>query len=210
MSSEDDKGTENTNIEKPNKSDLIDDNEEIEEKNKEEEHENDNENENENENENNISNGLSEKVESGINEIKEKPKLKKYIPKNEQEAIKARIINLEMNEKPHDENVNDTYDFHMHDNLETGNGQIEKFKIPPELKKTFIIVMILAILGVTLIICGFIKAISDATPGGGIMFWVLGSIVIIPGGFYSYQFYKAKKAKEEYRRQDILDNIPQL
>ena len=207
MSSEDDKGTENTNIEKSNKNDLIDDAEEIEEKNKEEEHEN------ENENENNISNGLSEQVENGINgldEIKEKPKLKKYIPKTEQEEIKARIINLEMNEKPHDENVNDTYDFHMHDNLETGHRQIEKFKIPPELKKTFIIVMILAVLGVTLIICGFIKAISDATPGGGIMFWVLGSIVIIPGGFYSYQFYKAKKAKEEYRRQDILDNIPQL
>jgi hypothetical protein len=92
MSSEDDKGTENTNIEKSNKNDLIDDVEEIEEKNKEEEHEN--------ENENNISNGLSEQVENGINgldEIKEKPKLKKYIPKTEQEEIKARIINLEMN-----------------------------------------------------------------------------------------------------------------
>ena len=100
----------------------------------------------------------------------------------------------------------------MHDNIETGGGgeHIEKFRIPPELKKTFIIVMILAVLGVTLIICGFIKAISDATPGGGIMFWVLGTVVIIPGGFYSYQFYKARKAKEEYRRQDILDNIPQL
>ena len=218
MSLEDDKRTENTNIEEPNKNDLIDDNDEIEEKNKEEEHENDNDNENENdneiendnENENNISNGLNEQVESGINEMNEKPKLRKYTPKTEQEAIKARIINLEMNEKPRDEHPNDTYDFHMHDNLETGNGQIEKFRIPPELKKTFIIVMILAILGVTLIICGFIKAISDATPGGGIMFWVLGTVVIIPGGFYSYQFYKAKKAKEEYRRQDILDNIPQL
>ena len=207
MSSIDDKGTENTNIEKPNKADLIDDIEEIEEKNKEEDHEN--ENENDNDNENNISNGLGEQIESGINETNEKPKLRKYTPKTEQEEIKARIINLEMNEKPHDEH-NDTYDFHMHDNLETGTGQIEKFKIPPELKKTFIIVMILTILGITLIICGFIKAISDATPGGGIMFWVLGTVVIIPGGFYSYQFYKAKRAKEEYRRHDILDNIPQL
>ena len=190
-----------TNNEKANKiDDLIDENE-VEDKNKEKEKEN----------ENNISNGLNEQVEKGEEHIKEKPKLKKYVPKNEQDELKNRIINLEMKEKPNDQ-LKESYDFHMHDNLETstGNGQIEKFKIPPELKKTFIIVMILAVLGVTLIVCGFIKAISDATPGGGIMFWVLGTVVIIPGGFYSYQFYKAKKAKEEYRRQDILDNIPQL
>ena len=99
------------------------------------------------------------------------------------------------------------YNFRIHENLETSGDNKVKFKIPKELKKTFIIVLVLAILGITLIICGFIKAISDATPGGGIMFWVLGGVVIIPGGFYSYQFYKAKKAKEEYRRQDILDNI---
>ena len=42
------------------------------------------------------------------------------------------------------------------------------------------------------------------------MFWVLGAIVIIPGGYYSYQFYKAKKTTDEYKRQDILDNIPEL
>ena len=178
--------------------DLIDDFEEVEEKSDDKGIEKQN---------NNIENGLTyEKNE----QIKEKPKLKKYIPKNEQEALKARIINLEMKEKPC-EQKKENNDFNMHENLDTGApDQMEKFKIPPELKKTFIIVMILAVLGVTLIICGFIKAISDATPGGGIMFWVLGTVVIIPGGFYSYQFYKAKKAKEEYRRQDILDNIPQL
>ena len=178
--------------------DLIDDFEEVEEKSDDKGIEKQN---------NNIENGLTyEKNE----QIKEKPKLKKYIPKNEQEALKARIINLEIKEKPC-EQKKENNDFNMHENLDTGApDQMEKFKIPPELKKTFIIVMILAVLGVTLIICGFIKAISDATPGGGIMFWVLGTVVIIPGGFYSYQFYKAKKAKEEYRRQDILDNIPQL
>lgn len=61
--------------------------------------------------------------------------------------------------------------------------------------------MILAVLGVTLIICGFIKAIYNANLGGGINFWVLGSVVIMPGRFYSYQFYKSKKAKEEFIRQ---------
>ena len=193
-----------TNVEKEkNMPDLIDDFEDADEKPEEKEKHNNN----------NISNGLGNSIENGKEKIKikEKPKLKKYVPKNEQEAIKARIINIELNEKQQD-HIKDNFDFHMNDHLDTAAdpNHIEKFKIPPELKKTFIIVMILAVLGVTLIICGFIKAISDATPGGGIMFWVLGTVVIIPGGFYSYQFYKARKAKEEYRRQDILDNIPQL
>ena len=139
--------------------------------------------------------------------------MNKYIPRNEQEALKAKIINLELKEKPnHEIDYNYNYNFRVHENIETDikPNKKNKFKIPKKLKKTFIVVLILAILGITLIICGFIKAISDATPGGGIMFWVLGSVVMIPGGFYSYQFYKAKKAKEEYIRQDILDNIPQL
>ena len=184
--------------------DLIEDNEDIEEEeNKEDENKAES---GENDSKDNTSN-ISEKEEE------EKPKgkieLNKYIPRNEQEALKAKIINLELKEKPHEE-IDYSYNFKVHENIERDIKNKNKFKIPKELKKTFIIVLILAILGITLIICGFIKAISDATPGGGIMFWVLGIVVMIPGGFYSYQFYKAKKAKEEYRRQDILDNIPQL
>ena len=204
MSSRDDNpNIKETNIEKDKDiPDLIDDFEDIEDKRDEKEEKKDN----------NLSNGLNDSIQNGDPKVKEKPKLRKYTPKNEQEAIKQRIINIEIKEKPHNQ-IKENYDFHIHDDrLDTSAGpnHIEKFKIPPELKKTFIIVMILAVLGVTLIVCGFIKAISDATPGGGIMFWVLGTVVIIPGGFYSYQFYKARKAKEEYRRQDILDNIPQL
>ena len=184
--------------------DLIEDNEDIEEEeNKEDENKAEN---GVNDSKDNTSN-ISEKEEE------EKPKgkieLNKYIPRNEQEALKAKIINLELKEKPHNE-IDYSYNYRVHENIEVDIKNKNKFKIPKELKKTFIIVLILAILGIVLIICGFIKAISDATPGGGIMFWVLGIVVMIPGGFYSYQFYKAKKAKEEYRRQDILDNIPQL
>ena len=60
---------------------------------------------------------------------------RKYIPKNEQEALKAKIIKLEMNEKNNDYM---NYDFNIHnniDNLETQGN--EKFKVPPELKKNF-------------------------------------------------------------------------
>ena len=184
--------------------DLIEENEDIEEEeNKEDENKAEN---GENDSKDNTSN-ISEKEEE--EKPKDKIKLNKYIPRNEQEALKAKIINLELKEKPHNE-IDYSYNYRVHENVETDIKNKNKFKIPKELKKTFIIVLILAILGIVLIICGFIKAISDATPGGGIMFWVLGIVVMIPGGFYSYQFYKAKKAKEEYRRQDILDNIPQL
>ena len=86
----------------------------------------------------------------------------------------------------------------------------DKLKVPPRLFKTFIITLILAVVGVVLIILGCIESVAEKTPGKGIMFWVLGSVVIIPGGFYSYQFYKAKKAKDEYQREDIFDNIPEL
>ena len=184
--------------------DLIEDNEDIEE---EENKEDENKNENGTNNSKDNSSNISEKEEE--EKPKEKIEINKYIPRNEQEALKAKIIKLELKEKPHEE-IDYSYNFKVHENIETDIKNKNKFKIPKELKKTFIIVLILAILGITLIICGFIKAISDATPGGGIMFWVLGIVVMIPGGFYSYQFYKAKKAKEEYRRQDILDNIPQL
>lgn len=184
--------------------DLIEDNEDIEEEeNKEDENKAEN---GVNDSKDNTSN-ISEKEEE--EKPKDKITLNKYIPRNEQEALKAKIINLELKEKPHNE-IDYSYNYRVHENIETDIKNKNKFKIPKELKKTFIIVLILAILGIVLIICGFIKAISDATPGGGIMFWVLGIVVMIPGGFYSYQFYKAKKAKEEYRRQDILDNIPQL
>ena len=143
---------------------------------------------------------------------KNNPNQTQPIIENKKEKKYDKININKINSNPNITRTKDNFDLHMNDHLDTAAdpNHIEKFKIPPELKKTFIIVMILAVLGVTLIICGFIKAISDATPGGGIMFWVLGTVVIIPGGFYSYQFYKAKKAKEEYRRQDILDNIPQL
>ena len=136
--------------------------------------------------------------------------------KKENELIDNDDINIEENPKVKNEkeglkNNNNTIINNM--NIQNNDNNIifpTKFKIPLRLKKTFIVSLILAGLGVVLIILGFINAIADATPGGEIIFWVLGAIVIIPGGYYSYQFYKAKKTTDEYKRQDILDNIPEL
>jgi len=87
---------------------------------------------------------------------------------------------------------------------------IQKFKVPPSLKKTFLCSMGLFMVGITLIILGCIEEVAEADPGKGITFWVLGSIVLIPGGYYTYQFYKAKKARTYDERQEILDEIPEL
>ena len=86
----------------------------------------------------------------------------------------------------------------------------DKLKVPPRLFKTFIVTLVLAILGFVLIILGCIESIAEHTPGKGLMFWILGGLVMIPGGFYSYQFHQARKAKDEYERDNIFDNIPEL
>ena len=36
----------------------------------------------------------------------------------------------------------------------------------------------------------------------GFFFWILSILVLIPGGYYSFQFYKAKRAKSETERKE--------
>ena len=121
-------------------------------------------------------------------------------------------INLEhLDDK--DKNIKDynSYDFNVKQNIENDEVfRTEKFKVPSHLKKTFICTVVLAGLGIILIILGSIRQIAAADPGKGITFWVLGSIVTIPGGYYSYQFYRAKRAQDMQERDEILDDIPEL
>ena len=96
-------------------------------------------------------------------------------------------------------------------NVKMENSNINnEFIIPPELKKTYKITILLTITGIILILSGITKAIIIKRISGGIMFWILAILVLIPGGFYSYQFYKAKTSKREYERQEIFDSIPKL
>lgn len=108
------------------------------------------------------------------------------------------------------QDVEHRHDRNSQDNNQDDIEQIQKFKVPLSLKKTFICSSVLFIVGITLIILGFIEEIAEADPGKGITFWVLGGIILIPGGYYSYQFYKARRAKSYDERQEILDEIPEL
>ena len=126
---------------------------------------------------------------------------------NELEIINKKINTT--NENNFDDFNNNSIDNNNttnHNNFKNDN----KFIIPPTLKKTFFVSITLLLVGIVLIILGFIQSISTATPGGGIMFWVLGGIVLIPGGFYSFLFYKAKRTTDEYERDEIFSQIPEL
>jgi hypothetical protein len=90
------------------------------------------------------------------------------------------------------------------------NPYQEKFEVPLSLKKTFICSVTLLVVGLTLFILGFISEVAEVDPGRGITFWVLGGVVTIPGGYYSYQFYKAKKSHNPDERSNILSEIPEL
>ena len=57
---------------------------------------------------------------------------------------------------------------------------------------------------------GILQSIITRRVLGGMMFWILSILLLIPGGFYSIQFYRAKNAKKNYERQEILDSIPKL
>ena len=94
-------------------------------------------------------------------------------------------------------------------NIENINSN-NKFIIPPELKKTYTITIFLTITGIILIISGIIKALIVKKFRDGLMFWILAILVLIPGGFYSIQFYRARNCEREYERQEILETIPKL
>ena len=158
-------------------------------------------NENEENNNKNINNKNINNDDILIEEISTHQK------NNELETINKKIINS---------NENNSYDFNNNSNdinviITNNNFKNEnKFMIPPTLKKTFFVSITLLLVGIVLIILGFIQSIATATPGGGIMFWVLGGIVLIPGGFYSFLFYKAKRTTDEYERDEIFGQIPEL
>ena len=124
-------------------------------------------------------------------------------------------LNKDRNENNNIISVNETKNNFQNENLKTvtienSNNSINEFIIPQELKKTFRFTIILTITGIILIICGITKSIITNKVLGGLMFWILAILVLIPGGFYSYQFCKARQTQKEYERQEIFDSIPKL
>ena len=125
----------------------------------------------------------------------------------------------EMKKKQRDEQINvsisnedgrDIRSLEIHNETDNDLQVVDKFTVPSNLKKTFIFSLVLAGMGLTLFILGFIQDVQAADPGKGITFWVLGGFVMIPGGYYSFQFWRARRTRDLDERDEILDNIPEL
>ncbi len=94
--------------------------------------------------------------------------------------------------------------------LDNDLNVVEDFSVPRNLKKTFIFVICLFVLGVVMIMIGTILFCTTFALDKSVPFWTIGGIVFIPGGYYAYQFYKAKKSRDLDERNEILEEIPEL
>lgn len=82
--------------------------------------------------------------------------------------------------------------------------------IHPKTKKVFIMTIILLLLSIILISFGIITYINNPTTSHIISCLFLGTLLLIPGAYYLYQFYLIKKTKNKHERKKIIDSLPKL
>lgn len=66
----------------------------------------------------------------------------------------------------------------------------------------------LLLLGIALLIVGFVKEAKASVPAEGVPFWVIGCLVLVPGGYCAYELFRAYRAKTPIERRRILNEIP--
>mmetsp|Transcript_443 Transcript_443/g.472 ORF Transcript_443/g.472 Transcript_443/m.472 type:complete len:127 (-) Transcript_443:7-387(-) len=67
-------------------------------------------------------------------------------------------------------------------------GEVGVFVRHPEFPtKSIALSIFLSLLGIVLIICGFVSEINSIDPSRGVCFWVIGAIVSIPGFYFTYK-----------------------
>jgi len=98
------------------------------------------------------------------------------------------------------------------DETESSDQALKKLKffIPPKLKRTCWLVSFLLLVGIVLLVIGLVHAIKDENFKSGITYFIIAFIVLIPGGFYTFQFIKARCVKDLDKREEILSEIPAL
>eukprot|EP00357_Protocruzia_adherens_P004509 CAMPEP_0115014566 /NCGR_PEP_ID=MMETSP0216-20121206/26170_1 /TAXON_ID=223996 /ORGANISM="Protocruzia adherens, Strain Boccale" /LENGTH=115 /DNA_ID=CAMNT_0002384361 /DNA_START=37 /DNA_END=384 /DNA_ORIENTATION=+ len=83
-------------------------------------------------------------------------------------------------------------------------------ELPEIPKKPCYMAIFLFVMGILLIIGGFIEEIKYLDPSRGTTLWIIGGICLVPGSYYSYKFYKAWKTTNAIERRHILADIPQF
>ena len=147
-------------------------------------------------------------IDNTNNDSKDTSNTKEYLENDNSNFSEINIITNENNNSKY-KNKNKFKNEIEKLNINKSNDNNE-FIIPPELQKTFRMTTILTIVGIVLLLVGILQSVITRRVLGGLMFWILSILVLIPGGFYSIQFYRAKTATKNYERQEILDSIPKL
>ena len=89
--------------------------------------------------------------------------------------------------------------------------EVELYIIPANLKRTLVIVLCAAIFGLSLMGFGFVSTLTGFLPSNGSrILLILGCLILIPGVYYSFRFYRARVARSAYARKEIFDSIPRL
>jgi hypothetical protein len=112
-------------------------------------------------------------------------------------------------EKDHDINENNEH-FDNNDNYNTRirlNPNIKPFMPIP--KRIVILSLVLFMIGSAFLISGLVDYFQGDRERG-IAFIVFGSLMFIPGMYYTYQIYLACMAGSPEERQEILEDIPQI
>lgn len=66
----------------------------------------------------------------------------------------------------------------------------------------------LLVLGLTLLVIGFVKEAKARVPAEGVPFWVIGCLILVPGSYCGYELVRAFRAKTPIERRRILNEIP--
>lgn len=82
--------------------------------------------------------------------------------------------------------------------------------IPSKTKKVFIMTIGLLFFGLVLIFFGLISYIFNPETSQYISCFILGTLLLIPGVYYIYQFYIIKKTKNKYEKERIINSLPKI
>ena len=94
---------------------------------------------------------------------------------------------------------------------DNNNQLIQKNKLVPEThKKTFYCVISLFILEIILLVIGIEKYFRTDESKTPLCFIILGVLVLIPGGYFTYKFIQIYCSRDRDLREELLDDIPIL
>ena len=149
-------------------------------------------------------------VEKG-NETEEKESTNKNENQDEEAFEEGKSLKTSTeknyNEENQNNNVKISNDYNKNNNLQSN---FEYFIVPKDLIKTLTIILFILMSGILLIALGVIKLTTEWEQLSGKIMFVFGCIILISSGYFIFKFYKAKVAKFDYERNEILNSIPRL